>query len=201
MRKQTRPQLSDVLQILTDGWQKKHDDRIAKDAKAKFVWFESGGKSSRDYFVELLHLMNQGHCSFCDVYPLEDRSTEPIEHFKPKSKYPEVAFTWSNLYYICDLCNNKKRIDYDAKLLRPDDVAYEFLTYFSFDVSGYIEPNSLASENDQRRAEFTISTYGLNLKNRPRYRLEEFNKKFQPAEGIDFYAYRDFLEFKMKYPN
>ena len=39
-----------------------------------------------------------------------------IEHLKPKKKYPELTFEWSNLGFVCAQCNNKKRDKYDEEL-------------------------------------------------------------------------------------
>lgn len=39
-----------------------------------------------------------------------------IEHLKPKKKYPELTFEWSNLGFVCAQCNNRKRDKYDEEL-------------------------------------------------------------------------------------
>lgn len=36
-----------------------------------------------------------------------------IEHIKPKSKYPELEFEWTNLGFVCAKCNNAKHDKYD----------------------------------------------------------------------------------------
>lgn len=47
-------------------------------------------------------------CAYCEskithIYPGD------IEHIIPKSKFPRLTFTWSNLTLGCYWCNNKKR--------------------------------------------------------------------------------------------
>ena len=81
MRKQTRPLLPAELATFCEEWQQTHDARTS----AGFDWYERDGKDAREHLVPHLHKMNQGHCSFCDAYPLADRSNEPIEHFQPSS--------------------------------------------------------------------------------------------------------------------
>jgi uncharacterized protein (TIGR02646 family) len=44
-----------------------------------------------------------GRCMYC-----EDSAAQPIEHFWPKSEYPERAFCWENLLVVCDVCNRYK---------------------------------------------------------------------------------------------
>lgn len=41
-----------------------------------------------------------------------------IDHIKPKSKYPELIFEYSNLEVICLTCNNEKRDDTFYELKR-----------------------------------------------------------------------------------
>jgi len=36
-----------------------------------------------------------------------------VEHMKPKSKFPELEFSWDNLGYVCAQCNNAKRDKWD----------------------------------------------------------------------------------------
>lgn len=64
-------------------------------------------------------------CIYCEskvshTYPGD------IEHIIPKSKYPRLAFTWSNLTYVCFWCNNNKRafLSRETPLLNPykDDI-------------------------------------------------------------------------------
>lgn len=61
-----------------------------------------------------------GKCAYCEskvshVYPGD------VEHIIPKSHYPRLMFTWSNLAYACYKCNNAKRakIIKTCKLLNP----------------------------------------------------------------------------------
>jgi len=192
MRKQSRPDLPAKLVVYCQEWQQTHNAKA--NPGAAFTWYERDGKSAREHLVPLLQVMNQGHCSFCDAYPLGDRSNEPIEHFQPKSMFPEMAYAWNNLYYICERCNTAKREQWDELLLRPDHNSYEFLNYFSFTIRGDIEPNRYASVGDQHRACVTICIYKLSTLERGRMRFEEFNVRYQQNREIDFFAYRDFLE-------
>lgn len=51
-------------------------------------------------------------CAFCESKPAESGNIE-VEHFKPKSIYPELAFEWDNLLPICRKCNDSKN-DHDT---------------------------------------------------------------------------------------
>lgn len=45
-------------------------------------------------------------CAYCEK-TLEDEPRH-VEHYRPKSKYHNLAFTWNNLFGCCWACNNKK---------------------------------------------------------------------------------------------
>ena len=45
-------------------------------------------------------------CAFCESH-ITHIDYGQIEHFKPKSKYPELCFDWHNLLMSCTICNSK----------------------------------------------------------------------------------------------
>ena len=51
-------------------------------------------------------------CAFCECKPGEGGNIE-IEHFEPKSIYPDLAFDWDNLLPSCRKCNEAKS-DFDT---------------------------------------------------------------------------------------
>ena len=141
--------------------------------------------------------MNDCHCSFCDGFPLEAITNEPIEHFKPKSdpRFYAEAYNWSNLYYSCDFCQRTKGEKWSDQLQAPDENGYKFHEYFIFDfTTGAISPNPKSSVTIQVRAQTTIAFYGLDLASRRRMRLAEARKWSKSIEPeIDSWAYRDFV--------
>ena len=52
----------------------------------------------------VLVTMFGGKCAYCES---KFRHIEygHIEHYKPKSRFPELTFTWSNLLLACGVCN------------------------------------------------------------------------------------------------
>lgn len=53
---------------------------------------------------EALIDMFSGKCGFCESY-IENVDFGDIEHFKPKSIFPELAVDWDNLLLSCKKCN------------------------------------------------------------------------------------------------
>ena len=57
-----------------------------------------------------LKLISYGKCCYCDSY-IEDVEHGDVEHFRPKSKYWWLAYTWENLLYACQICNQSYKMD------------------------------------------------------------------------------------------
>lgn len=52
-----------------------------------------------------LEACHHGKCCYCET-PLDANSE--VEHWRPKSKYYWLAYSWDNLLYSCSFCNKKK---------------------------------------------------------------------------------------------
>ncbi len=131
-----------------------------KNIKAKkFV----GSERYRKIRDELTDLYNN-KCAYCEKYC----DSTHIEHYRPKSIYFWLAYSWDNLLLSCPECNsnkrnifkinNNKRADYKSepleelhnkisqydnyekpKLLNPEQLTdKEFKEHFTFDTSGSI---------------------------------------------------------------
>lgn len=83
--------------ILTDEYKK----------LKKSVW-------NKRYIKEALFEMSEGKCVFCECKLCEESKYMEIEHFYPKSLYPDEVVDWNNLLPICKRCNVQKK-DYDTK--------------------------------------------------------------------------------------
>ena len=193
MRKLTRIAAPECLQRKAVIWTAKYIDAKAKNPAYKFNWEKHGTCS--DAIRQNLNIMTQQHCAFCDGI-LRLTSPDTIEHFKPKKTFPELAYTWDNLFPCCYECQRIKKERFDESLLKPDDPDYFFNNYFIVNYStGEIEPSPHSDTNDQNRARTTLELYGLNTKDRMKARmqqLEHFSKAEAPC--IDDYNYRFFLE-------
>lgn len=170
----------------------------ANEGKA-WRWPVKDGIPLNQHILPLLTSQSSSHCSFCDGYPLEARSPETIEHFKPKAKnhFPELAFEWDNLFYCCTRCQKYKGENFDPLLLKPDEQNYQFTKYFICDyTSGNIRPNPHAGLLDQRRAEITIQIYGLNSGSLPGERLRwiGFWQNDNTGASLDEFSFRDFIQ-------
>lgn len=171
----------------TDQWKRARE----RDAKSKFSW------RNLTCYRRIRHVLCQdtgNRCAFCDG-PVGLESRETVEHFQPKSIFPDLAYTWTNLFACCDKCQSNKKDSFDSALLKPDADDYDFADYFIANYqTGELEPAPNATEDRQSRAEFTIKLFGFNSEARKRARLREwkhYNSQSDPQ--IDEFSYRYFL--------
>lgn len=162
--------------------------------QGKLLWQSSG--TCYQAIQIALGNANQEHCAFCDgKLGIESKST--VEHFRPKSKFPDLIYSWQNLFPACDVCQSAKWEKFDDALLKPDELAYAFANYFQINLlSGAIEPLESANPAAQSRAKVTIDMYQLNKPQRLTSRKHEL-KHWQltdPSDRkIDEFSYRYFV--------
>lgn len=195
MRKIDRPagpsELTSNAAVWTSRWVSKVGTRSA------FSW----PANIRALLVKVLREMSAGHCHFCDAFPIEAVTNEPIEHFKPKSECRDLAYEWTNLYYICEFCNSSKRERWKERMVAPDAHDYSFIRYFQFDfTTGAMEPSDVASTEDREAAANTIELYDLDNQARRRWRMLAARdwQLLCLHKPIDDHAYRDFVEQSME---
>ena len=68
-------------------------------------WRSRRGNKPLDVVRDMLSAMCPGirRCMFC-----EDSARIDLDHFRPKSLYPELVFAWVNYLYVCKQCNTDK---------------------------------------------------------------------------------------------
>ncbi len=198
MRGFVRSEVPEVLVMKAEQWTQQWIDLREKNPGAKFPWYQYGNKSAREWLLPLLRALTASHCSFCDAFPLEGQSNEPIEHFRPKHQFPECSFDWKNLYYCCEKCQSSKGERWAEELIAPDMPNYRWIDWFEFDyTTGHLRPNAFADSTAQNRARVTIQMYGLASNERARRRILELKKWREASEHvrrIDEFAERDYLE-------
>lgn len=163
-------------------WSESFVRRRAKDPACEFDWHEVDGVPVNQLLMAHLRRMTAGHCAYCDHFELGEGSRETIDHVRPKSASPELAYAWENLFPACDQCQQVKGERFDDALLRPDDARYRFERFFVFNSrTGALDPNPQASDEDQRRASVTIKLLGLNSPIRANARRRWFRDRFAPS--------------------
>ena len=108
------------------------------------------GYSERNELRQALFGDFSGICAYCDEEcdSSTDRSKSPwaetIDHFRPRSKFPHLAYDWLNLIYACERCNKAKADQWPEH----DDLANTFLAAYDrfIPVSEYVNPNALGGQ-------------------------------------------------------
>ena len=107
---------------------------------------------------EALFESSHHKCAFCECKPGESSNIE-VEHFEPKSLYPELAFDWNNLLPSWRKCNEAK-LDFDTRVSPIINPAVEdpetLLTYF------FLRVTPLPGSGEEAKAQNTIDVCNLN---------------------------------------
>ena len=82
---------------------------------------------------EQLEKMTFQKCSYCESY-IGDTDYEHIEHHAPKSKYPHLAYEWSNMLWSCSICNNNKGSKYDPQEIYIDPTVDDPAEHFCYEL-------------------------------------------------------------------
>lgn len=80
-----------------------------------------------------LSTSSHGKCAFCECHPAEGGYIQ-VEHYKPKSIYPNSTFEWINFLPCCAQCNGSKS-NHDTEnepLINPYDTSPADAFYFDF---------------------------------------------------------------------
>ena len=189
-----RPDAPGWLAESWEQWGREYAARLEANPAHRFTWRQIEGEKVNQKLLPLLKSMTASHCSFCDKFSMGGGDVkETIEHFRPKSRFPHLAYQWGNLFLACHYCQEKREAFHEL-LLKPDEVEYEFSRYFVFNFRTFkIEPrrDSGISAADQRRAEITLSLYKLNYPGREQAReREHWQYQNDPNPVIDDYSYR-----------
>lgn len=106
MKKLKRELLSAPTRAFLDERTQQVFSSEAPKEEAQRLWKQQDNQAFKEIRAKL-EAMATGlqRCMYC-----EDSAATDIEHFWPKSKYPERAFSWTNYLLACSGCNsNHKR--------------------------------------------------------------------------------------------
>lgn len=122
-----------------------------------------------------LYIAYDGVCAYYAIKIDEISGHRTVDHFKPKAKYPHLAYEWDNYRFACGSANSKKR-DFEDVLdpfSLPDNLFY---IHFG---TGEVLINPQMDNEITQNAERTINRLSLNdnrLKNR---RKKDFLRYYQ----------------------
>jgi uncharacterized protein (TIGR02646 family) len=118
-----------------------------------------------------LDAWSKGKCAYCEALINASRSQQ-VEHFKPKSLFPSLAYDWSNYFLACNGCNGAKLDKWPetGDYVRPDQGQLEAL--FIFDSRGCMMALQAGSEAQLTVDHFELDRSGLRRARRVAIRLQ-----------------------------
>ena len=107
------------IRVLEDGTVKIMDFGIAKSLEGSSNLTQTGIALGTAGYLAPEQIQGGTVDPRTDIFAFGVVAYEHIEHLKPKSKYPELAFQWENLHLACQRCNVEKgdRFDEDNPIL------------------------------------------------------------------------------------
>jgi len=181
--------------ILSDNYEKWTSELIEQIALNNGDYSKVNDKYKNQYnqreIKESLKNMYNGCCCYCEG-SISLVSYGAIEHFKPKSLYPELSFVWDNLHYCCEICNTTyKKSQWNDLLLDPskDDISL----YLSFN----IHTGEYEAIQENERGKETIRITGINREKLVKKRRQMIAKLSFLNKNLDreqFFKYIQLLE-------
>jgi uncharacterized protein (TIGR02646 family) len=94
-----------ALQKNADRWLLKLQEISGNLSSTKQQIENAQNKYRHDQVKDALVTMFHGKCAYCES-KITVVTYGAIEHFRPKSIYPNLTFAWENLLLSCDRCND-----------------------------------------------------------------------------------------------
>lgn len=125
-----------------------------------------------DYWTDCIPDLRSAYdniCAYVCIHIEEVTGSATVEHFKPKSLYPSLAYEWSNYLLVCGVMNGRKS-DFED-VLNPFSLEPE--TFFLNLTDGKIRVNPQSKH--QAEAISTIERLQLNAPECKKLRLKYWN--------------------------
>ena len=155
-------------------------------------------------FRGLLGILSGDVCWYCERLCFRDTDdggkAPTVDHFKPRRRYPELAYKWRNWIFSCHRCNVGNKGNKWPALGYVDPSAADQQDrperYFAYDAdTGQIIPKSGLPTEARERALQTIDDLGLNKLDVLYYRLDwtrRFTADWQSLPASDRLAFAEF---------
>ncbi len=141
--------------------QRKLNDSITKYGSFNIIPEVERDKLVRNYhhkdIKEVLFNCSHEKCSYCEIIP--SSSYMEVDHFEPKSRYPELVLDWDNLLPACRKCNSYKS-NHDTRvfpIINPTKINPE--PYFDY---SFLSINPSNTSPDWYLSKRTIDVCNLN---------------------------------------
>ena len=122
-------------------------------------------------FHDDLESVFRGLCAYC-----EETTKGEVDHFKPKSRFPKLVYSWSNWLFACHECNHAKLGTWPtAGYVDPCATSKQDHPerHFVIDTqTGRISPHGALGPQQRKKAQDTIDALRLNDSHHLKKRIE-----------------------------
>lgn len=144
-----------------------------------------GGRPADSHWREFrptLGSRTNGICWYCerqcDTYTEYGGRAPTVDHFRPLSIFPQLAYVWANWIFSCQRCNSENKQDKwpDSGYVDPSvaDVSERPEKYFEYDSqTGELIPKKDLTGANRQKALHTINDLGLNKLDVRYFRFEQ----------------------------
>ena len=153
--------VEDYAREYTPGWVRYFRDRVGPPPDDSY-WRE---------FRDGLGQRSDGTCWYCErecgpAWPAVSEAAT-LDHFRPRSQFPELTYEWSNWVFSCHACNVEFKEDGWPPSGYVDPATVDMRDtpelYFDYDRSANdVIPRQGLSDDQRARAQNTIDDLGLN---------------------------------------
>lgn len=177
----------------TPGWVQYFKDGVGRRPEDS-CWRE---------FRQLLGNRSGKNCWYCErrcQQGTDDDARAPtLDHFQPLSRFPDLAYRWSNWIFSCQSCNKNKGGGWPASGYVNPSAADEKERpgeYFDYDANtGEIIAMPGLHSEARERAQFTIDDLGLNRLDVRFYRYHWIRQFINDWQTLPIEDRAEFVEF------
>jgi len=88
-------------------WRRRFEEARRRNPKLTASQFWSRVRAQVRVDAQSLYVAFHGKCAFCEA-KMAHISSPHVEHYRPKSRFPDRMFDWQNWLLSCGCCNGKK---------------------------------------------------------------------------------------------
>ena len=182
----------------TQGWIDYFEHRVGGRPE-DFRWVE---------FRSTLGSRSNNICWYCErqCSAAESRERAPtVDHFRPISRFPSLAYSWSNWIFSCRRCNEDYKGNKwpETGYVDPcsDAVAERPERYFDYDAAtGEIIPKDGLAGDDRLKAVHTINDLGLNKLDVRYFRFDHTQRFIEDLQTLPASDRQDFVALFTEQP-
>ncbi len=187
-------QVEDYRQRYTQDWVNHYRDRMGERGPDLVGhWRDFRGELSNRFF---------GKCGYCEMLcgGVQDTNKAPtVDHFRPISRFPELAYEWANWLLACVRCNQRKaNLWPESGYIDPCAIPVEERPESYLDVddrTGEVIAKSGLTQAARAKAQNTIEDIGLNALDVLYFRIQRVRDLTAAIDALPATERQAFLDF------